>query len=168
MASEQAFGSNPEGLQYLPNQELSLSWDQRHTLNFSLLLSEPGSWSGSISASYGSGLPWTPNDRFARRQDPLLENSERLPSTLSLDFQGERQVNFYGQALTLYVQAFNLINQDMVRTVERPHLSRHAQRRSGLHILPDRDRSLWRGVSAGQERRQPERVHSDQRPACFR
>jgi outer membrane receptor protein involved in Fe transport len=117
VASEQTFGANPEGLQYLPNQELSLGWDQRHTFNFSLLLSEPGSWSGSISASYGSGYPWTPNDRFARRQDPLLENSRRLPSTLSLDFQGERQFNFYGQALTLYVQAFNLINQDMVRGV---------------------------------------------------
>jgi len=117
VASEQEFGSQPEGLQYLPNQELSLSWDQRHTFNFSLLLSEPESWSGSITFTYGSGYPWTPIDRFARRQDPLLENSRRLPSTFSLDFQGERRVNFYGQSLTLYVQAFNLINQDMVRTV---------------------------------------------------
>ena len=41
---------------------------------------------------------------FARRQDPLLENSERLPSTYSLDFQGQREINFYGQKLTLYVQ----------------------------------------------------------------
>lgn len=117
VASEQNFGSNPEGLQYLPNQELPLSWDQRHTLNVSLLLAEPESWSGSITFTYGSGYPWTPVDRFARRQDPLLENSERLPATFSLDFQGERRVNFYGQNLTLYVQAFNLINQDMVRNV---------------------------------------------------
>ncbi|MHB8078693.1 MAG: TonB-dependent receptor [Candidatus Krumholzibacteriia bacterium] len=117
VASEQTFGANPEGLQYLPNQELPLAWDQRHTFNFSLLLSEPESWSGSITFTYGSGYPWTPIDRFSRRQDPLLENSRRLPSTFSLDFQGERRVNFYGQALTLYVQAFNLINQDMVRSV---------------------------------------------------
>lgn len=118
VASEQTFGANPEGLQYLPNQELPLNWDQRHTFNFSLLLSEPESWSGSITFTYGSGYPWTPIDRFSRRQDPLLENSQRLPSTFSLDFQGERRVNFYGQALTLYVQAFNLINQDMVRSVD--------------------------------------------------
>jgi hypothetical protein len=45
----------------------------------------------------------------------LLENSERLPATYQLDFQGERQINFYGQRLKLYLQAFNLINQDMVR-----------------------------------------------------
>ena len=54
-------------------------------------------------------------DRFARRADPLLENSRRLPATYQLDFQGERQIDFYGQELTLYLQAFNLINQDMVR-----------------------------------------------------
>ncbi len=114
VASDQQFGANPEGLEFLPNQELPLDWDQRHVFHFSLLLEEPNSWSGSITFSYGSGFPWTPIDRFARRQDPLLENSERLPATYQLDFQGERKVNFYGQQLTLYLQAFNLINQDMV------------------------------------------------------
>jgi outer membrane receptor protein involved in Fe transport len=115
VASEQEFGSNPEGLEFLPNQELPLNWDQRHTANFSLLLSEPESWSGSITFTYGSGLPWTPVDRFARRQDPLLENSRRHTATFQLDFQGERHVNFYGQKLTIYVQGFNLINQDIPR-----------------------------------------------------
>ena len=115
VASSQEFGSNPNGLEYLPNQELPLNWDQRHVFHLSLLLSEPQSWSGSISFSYGSGFPWTPVDRFARRADPLLENSRRFPATYQLDFQSERQVNFYGQRLTLYLQAFNLINQDMVR-----------------------------------------------------
>ncbi len=115
VASSQEFGANPEGLEFLPNQELPLDWDQRHTLNLSLLLQEPESWSGSITFTYGSGYPWTPVDRFARRQDPLWENLNRLPSTFSLDFQGERRVNFYGQRLTIYVQAFNLINQDIPR-----------------------------------------------------
>ena len=117
VASEQEFGSNPEGLEYLPSQELPLDWDQRHTLNILLAIEEPGSWSGSFSFTYGSGYPWTPFDRYARRQDPLLENSERLPATYSLDVQAERHVNFYGQSLTIYLQGFNLINQDMVRSV---------------------------------------------------
>jgi outer membrane receptor protein involved in Fe transport len=116
VASSQEFGANPEGLEYLPNQELPLNWDQRHTVNFLLHLEEPGSWSGSISFTYGSGFPWTPIDRYARRQDPLLENSRRLPSTFSLDVQGERHVNFYGQNIIIYVQGFNLINQDQVIT----------------------------------------------------
>jgi outer membrane receptor protein involved in Fe transport len=118
VASEQEFGSNPEGLQYLPNQEMPLDWDQRHTLNILLQLEEPQSWAGSFAFTYGSGYPWTPFDRYARRQDPLLENSHRLPATYSLDVQAERHVNFFGQKLTLYLQGYNLINQDMVRDVE--------------------------------------------------
>ncbi len=114
VASDTAFGSNPEGLQYLPNQELPLAWDQRHTLNLLLLFSEPGVWSTSFSFSYGSGFPWTPFDRFAKRQDPLLENSERLPATYSLDIQLERNINFYGKRLSLQLQAFNLLDQDVV------------------------------------------------------
>jgi hypothetical protein len=31
--------------------------------------------------------------------------------------QAERHVNFYGKSLTIYLQGFNLINQDMVRGV---------------------------------------------------
>jgi outer membrane receptor protein involved in Fe transport len=117
VASSQQFGASPEGLEYLPNQELPLNWDQRHVFHMSLLLSQPNSWSSSISFSYGSGFPWTPVDRYARKQDPLLENSERLPSTYDLRFQGEKKVNFYGQQLTLYIRAYNLINQDMVRSI---------------------------------------------------
>ncbi|MEN8007020.1 MAG: TonB-dependent receptor [Candidatus Krumholzibacteriota bacterium] len=114
VASDSNFGSNPDGLEFLPNQELPLDWDQRHTLNLMLLLAEPGVWSSSFSFSYGSGFPWTPVDRFAKKQDPLLGNSERLPATYSLDIQLERNINFYGKRLSLQLQAFNLINQDMV------------------------------------------------------
>ena len=114
VASDSQFGANPEGLEFLPNQELPLNWDQRHTLNLLMLLAEPGVWSSSFTFSYGSGFPWTPRDRFAKRQDPLLENSERLPSTYSLDIQLERNINFYGKRLSLQLQAFNLLNQDVV------------------------------------------------------
>ncbi len=114
VASSSEFGAAPEGLQYLPNQELPLAWDQRHTLNLLLYLAEPGVWSTSFTFSYGSGFPWTPSDRFARRQDPMLENSERLPATYSLDIQFERTINFYGKRLSLQMQAFNLLNQDVI------------------------------------------------------
>lgn len=114
VASDTEFGSNPDGLQYLPNQELPLDWDQRHTLNVQLLLADPGVWSSSFSFSYGSGFPWTPFDRFAKRQDPLLENGERLPSTYSLDIQIERNVNLFGKRLSLQLQSYNLLNQDVV------------------------------------------------------
>lgn len=115
VASDSEFGSNPEGLEYLPNQELPLAWDQRHTLNLLLLFTDPGVWTTSFTFSYGSGFPWTPFDRFAKRQDPLLENSERLPATYSLDVQFERNVNLFGKRLALQLQGWNLLNQDMVQ-----------------------------------------------------
>ena len=116
VASDTEFGADPEGLAYLPNQELPLEWDQRHTANLLLRLAEPGVWSTSFTFSYGSGLPWTPADRFAKRQDPMLENSERLPATYDLTIQLERNINFYGKRLSLQLQGFNLLNQDMVNS----------------------------------------------------
>ena len=118
VASDQEFGSNPEGLEFIPNQELPLDWDRRHSLYMSLRLAEPGEWSTSLNFDYGSGFPWTPLFRFDRRQDPLLENSRRLPSEYDLRFQAERHVNLYGQDLTLYVQGINLINQDAVANID--------------------------------------------------
>jgi hypothetical protein len=45
-------------------------------------------------------------------------NSERLPATFSLDVQAEQNINVYGQRLTLYLQGFNLINQDQVTRIQ--------------------------------------------------
>ncbi len=112
VASDSEFGGNPEGLQFLPSQELPLDWDLRHSVNVGLFLAEASAWDGSVNVSYGSGYPWTPNDRFAKRQDPLLENSERLPSTFDVTLQFRRYINFYGQRLTLELQGWNLLNQD--------------------------------------------------------
>ncbi|MCP4292122.1 MAG: TonB-dependent receptor [bacterium] len=114
VASDTQFGSAPEGLEFLPNQELPLDWDQRHTLNIMFLLAEPGVWSSAFTFSFGSGFPWTPADRFAKRQDPMLENSMREPATYDLTIQLERNINFYGKRLSLQLQAFNLINQDVI------------------------------------------------------
>jgi outer membrane receptor protein involved in Fe transport len=118
VASSQEFGANPNGLEFLPNQELPLNWDQRHSLAMDLRIAEPQAWAASISFDYGSGFPWTPFYRFERRQDPLLENSERLPATYDLRLQAERHVNFYGQHLILYLQGLNLLDQDQVEIIQ--------------------------------------------------
>lgn len=117
VASSQEFGANPNGLQFLPNQELPLDWDQRHGIALDLRIAEPGAWAASVTFDYGSGFPWTPLFRFERRQDPLLENSERHPSTYDVRLQAERNVNFYGQNITLYLQGLNLLNQDDVAAI---------------------------------------------------
>jgi outer membrane receptor protein involved in Fe transport len=118
VASSQQFGTNPNGLEFLPNQELPLDWDQRHSVAMQLRLAEQGAWGASLVFDYGSGFPWTPFFRFDRRQDPLLENSSRLPAEYDLRIQAERNVNVYGQSLTLYLQGLNLLNQDAVARIQ--------------------------------------------------
>jgi outer membrane receptor protein involved in Fe transport len=116
VASSQEFGASPEGLEFLPNQELPLDWDVRHSFNFRLLLREPGSWSSSLDFSFNTGFPWTPYDGYAKKQDPLLENSMRFPATYNLSMQSTRNVDIYGQKLLITMQARNLLNQDQILT----------------------------------------------------
>ncbi|MBN1164389.1 MAG: carboxypeptidase regulatory-like domain-containing protein [Candidatus Krumholzibacteriota bacterium] len=114
VASRANFGISAEGLTHLPTQEMPLDWDQRHTLNVTIRLQDENKWGATIVYSLGSGLPWTPWDRFARRQDPLDENSERLPSTHIINLQGRKKFNIYGQELTLFFEGRNLLDEDQL------------------------------------------------------
>jgi len=114
VASNANFGISAEGLTHLPTQEMPLDWDQRHTLNVTLRLQDENKWGASIIYMYGSGLPWTPFDRYARRQDPLDENSLRLPNTHVINLQGRKKFDIYGQELTLFFEGRNLLDEDVL------------------------------------------------------
>ncbi len=88
VASDADFGRSAEGLTHLPTDELPLNWDQRHTFNLTLRLQDRNNWGATAIYSYGSGLPWTPIDRFARLQDPSWENSRRLPTAAPVECAG--------------------------------------------------------------------------------
>ncbi len=114
VASDADFGVSAEGLTHLPTQEMPLDWDQRHTLNVTVRLQDENKWGATIVYSFGSGLPWTPWDRYARRQDPLNENSERLDQTHIINLQGRKKFNIYGQELTLFFEGRNLLDEDQL------------------------------------------------------
>jgi outer membrane receptor for ferrienterochelin and colicin len=114
VASDADFGRSAEGLTHLPTDELPLNWDQRHTFNVTLRLRDENRWGATAIYSYGSGLPWTPVDRFARLQDPSWENSEQLPSTHTLSVQGRKRFSIYGRELTLFFEGRNLLNDDIL------------------------------------------------------
>ncbi len=116
VASDAEFGVTAEGLTHLPTQEMPLRWDQRHTLNITLGLQDENKWGATIVYMFGSGLPWTPYDRFARRQDPLAENSERFDPTNIINIQGRKKFNIYGQELTLYFEGRNLLDEEYLTT----------------------------------------------------
>ncbi len=114
VASDADFGRSAEGLTHLPTDELPLDWDQRHTFNFTLRLQDRNNWGATAIYSYGSGLPWTPVDRFARLQDPSWENSRRLPAIHQLSVQGRKKFSIYGRELTLFFEGRNLLDEDIL------------------------------------------------------
>ncbi len=114
VASDANFGVTAQGLSHLPTQEMPLDWDQRHTLNVTLRLQDENKWGATVVYSFGSGLPWTPYDRYARRQDPLDENSLRLDQTHVINLQGRKKFNIYGQELTLFFEGRNLLDEDVL------------------------------------------------------
>ena len=114
VASDADFGRSAAGLTHLPTEELPLDWDQRHTFNVTLRLADRNKWGATAIYSYGSGLPWTPIDRFAHQQAPELENSRRLEPTHRLSLQGRKEFNVYGRALTLFFEGRNLLDDNIL------------------------------------------------------
>ncbi len=98
------------GRLYLPIAEQPLDWDQRHTLSVQAVVRDPGKWGFRVLWLYGSGFPFTPSFRNDRRPDPALENSRRLPSTARLTVDGDKYYKVWGQNLTLFFDARNVLN----------------------------------------------------------
>lgn len=124
VASDADFGRSAAGLTHLPTDELPLDWDQRHMFNVVLTLQDSNNWGATLTYQYGSGFPWTPENRYARLQDPKLENSRRHPATHRLNVQGRKRFNVYGRDLTFFVEGHNLLDKDILRrNGERPFVS---------------------------------------------
>jgi outer membrane receptor for ferrienterochelin and colicin len=105
-------------LLYLPISEQPLNWDQRHSLNASMYISDPGNWSTSFIWRYGSGFPYTPTARLQKTIDPKDRNTGRLPSTSTLDVQADKFYKIWGQNFTFFLQARNLLDAQNIRDLE--------------------------------------------------
>ncbi len=81
-ANRAAAGEDPR-----PRQ-IPFEWDQRHTLNLSLALTEPKEYSATVILRYGSGSPYTPS--VGSGFGALLErNSSAKPAWTTVDLRGE-------------------------------------------------------------------------------
>jgi outer membrane receptor for ferrienterochelin and colicin len=103
---------------YFPIAEQPLSWDQRHTFNTQLRLRDPGNWGVSMLWLYGSGYPYTPVYPDQKRVDPEDVNSERLPSTSDLRVQADKYFRIWGQNVTFFVEARNLLDARNISLLE--------------------------------------------------
>jgi hypothetical protein len=104
--------------QFKPTSEQPLDWDQRHSISATLRLGNEKDWASTFVYQFGTGVPYTPEQRSQRRQDPSLINSERLPSTSTLSVQAERFFKVYGQNVTLYVQGSNLLDAKNINDLQ--------------------------------------------------
>lgn len=98
------------GRLYLPISEQPLDWDQRNTVSLNSAVRDPGKWGFRLLWTYGSGFPFTPTFRNDRRPDPVLNNSRRLPSISRLTVDGDKFYRIWGQNVTLFVDARNVLD----------------------------------------------------------
>lgn len=90
-------------------KQIPLNWDQRHTLNGSVQLSDPGNYSLSTIIKFGSGLPYTPaiGSGFGSQ---IETNSGRKPTGLTVDLRAEKSFHFGGLQMNAFLRVFNLLN----------------------------------------------------------
>jgi hypothetical protein len=84
-------------------------WDQRHTLNLSVLLSKPGDFSVSGILRVVSGQPYTPTVSTGFGGG-LETNSGRKPNATLVDLRAEKSVPMLGFGTTFFARVFNLFD----------------------------------------------------------
>ena len=88
---------------------IPLNWDQRHTLNASIQVSEPEDYSVSAIVKIGSGLPYTPayGSNFGSQTET---NSGTRPLGITVDVRAEKSFSVVGLQMNAFLRVFNLFN----------------------------------------------------------
>ena len=94
---------------------IPMGWDQRHTLNGSIIY-QLNQWTMSLIGRYWSGRPYTP--AFVKGEMVggtaligLKENSSRLPSQKSVDLYINRRFDMGGLDWNVFLNIYNLTDQ---------------------------------------------------------
>jgi outer membrane receptor protein involved in Fe transport len=103
---------------YLPISEQPLDYDQRHTLNANISITDPGRWGVTFLWEYGSGFPYTPHHMDEKKTDPSLTNSRRLPSTSNLNVRADKYFKLYGQEFQIFLRSNNVLDTKNIASLE--------------------------------------------------
>ncbi len=100
-------------------------WDQRHTLNMTVMLSHPDDFSAAAVVRVASGQPYTP----AIEQGDLEANSGRKPASMLVDLRSEKILRWGGLPVSAFGRVFNLFdtrffNGSVFNTSGSPYYSR--------------------------------------------
>lgn len=91
-------------------QVLPLDWDQRHTLNASLMVGDATDWGMTIIGRFATGQPYTPSNPSSQLTTQF-ENSDRKPNTYNIDLNLYKMVKLFGFNVKLFCQIYNLTDQ---------------------------------------------------------
>lgn len=91
-------------------QVLPLDWDQRHTINGTLIVNHPDNWTLSMIGRYHTGQPYTPTDPGSALSEQF-ENSERKPSQVSLDLSFNKRFQWRMVRVKLFAKAYNILDR---------------------------------------------------------
>ena len=89
-----------------------LNWDQRHTINFTANVGQPGDWIVGIITRYGSGTPFTEDATLSN--SVRFENGGRKPSTFYFDLKADKNFKLFGidwHAILLVYNLFDIENE---------------------------------------------------------
>lgn len=126
----------------LNKQLVSLDWDRRHSLNFTVTAGVPGDYIASFIGRLGSGLPYTPS---LQNQRTGLENSDNRPTFFNVDFYITKYFKIYGVQFSLFAKIFNLFDRknelnvfgDTGRAGETLELTRNQQPPRGVNTIQE-------------------------------
>ncbi len=91
-----------------PNKQLvSLDWDRRHSLNFTVTAGDPDNYIISAVGQLGSGLPYTPS---YQNQRTGLENSVNKPTFFNVDLYFTKYFKIFGTNLSVFAKVYNLFD----------------------------------------------------------
>ena len=90
-------------------QLVSLDWDRRHSINFTVTLGEPSDYIASFIGRFGTGLPYTPS---VQNQRTGLENSDNKPSIFNVDFYVTKYYKIYDYYVSVFMKIYNLFDTE--------------------------------------------------------
>jgi len=85
------------------------NWDQLHTLNATVQLSDPSNYAASVIMRFGSGQPYTPSlgSGFGSQIEP---NSGRKPNGFLVDLRLEKYFAIGTWSMSVFANVYNLLN----------------------------------------------------------
>jgi outer membrane receptor protein involved in Fe transport len=120
------------------SQLVSLDWDRRHSLNFTLTAGVPDNYIISAIGQLDSGLPYTPS---YQNQRTGLENSATRPTFFNVDLYITKYFKLSGMNFSVFAKIYNLFDTANELTVFTD------TGRSGYTLDETRAQSAPRGIN---------------------